>query len=466
MAGLMDFMGGMFGGGDVYGDLLNDEQKKAMQQQTMMTMAAKLLQAGGPSTTPTNLGQALGGAFLSGQEAYGKAGQNALQGMLTKQKIGEYKRQQDYLKALRAGAAPQPSAEGVMPQVQTPDASGIQLGATPQSSAPMVEMAKSTPAPAPLSKKDRMYADLMRDYEIARRYGMDDAAQKYFDQALKIKPTPKVTGQPFEVTDVNGNPVMVQQFDNGEVRTMSGFGPKRNVTLQNMGGQMVAVDMNAVQPNQAFNMSMSPDAAASNALAQAKFRYGQGQDVLSNARADQQLALQQQSAANAGGGTVEERKAAMFVGRLGGASKVFNSPAIGPDGKPIIGQDGKPVTIEDAFGKPGIMETMFASAPFGENLANQARSAGRQQYRQAQEDWVTAIMRPESGAVIGPDEMQSKIVTFFPQIGDSPEVIAQKKAAREESEKGLRLMAGRALGKENQGGEFDWVNGQLVQRTK
>jgi len=86
MAGIMD----MFGGGDIYGDLLTDEQKQRMQQQTMMTMAAKLLQAGGPSTTPTSLGQALGGAFLSGQEAYGTAGQNAVQGMLTKQKIEDY----------------------------------------------------------------------------------------------------------------------------------------------------------------------------------------------------------------------------------------------------------------------------------------------------------------------------------------------------------------------------------------
>ena len=115
-ASLMDFMGGMFGGGDVYGDLLTDEQKKAMQQQTMLTMAAKLLQAGGPSTTPSNLGQALGGAFLSGQEAYGKAGQNAVTQMLTKQKIEEYKRQKDIQAKIQSflgapvGAAQQPPA--------------------------------------------------------------------------------------------------------------------------------------------------------------------------------------------------------------------------------------------------------------------------------------------------------------------------------------------------------------------
>ncbi len=130
MAGIMD----MFGGGDIYGDLLTDEQKQRMQQQTMMTMAAKLLQAGGPSTTPTSLGQALGGAFLSGQEAYGKAGQNAVQGMLTKQKIEEYRNEKKRKEALNAMISG--GMQGSAPtQMQTPDSSNITLGAMPQSSA-------------------------------------------------------------------------------------------------------------------------------------------------------------------------------------------------------------------------------------------------------------------------------------------------------------------------------------------
>ena len=142
-ASLMDFMGGMFGGGDVYGDLLTDEQKKAMQQQTMLTMAAKLLQAGGPSTTPSNLGQALGGAFLSGQEAYGKAGQNALTQMLTKQKIDEYQREQKQRQAWAnafglggAGAtgaattAPAPSATAPITANQALSVPGMPAGPT------------------------------------------------------------------------------------------------------------------------------------------------------------------------------------------------------------------------------------------------------------------------------------------------------------------------------------------------
>ena len=488
MAGFMDMFGGgdggnsgmfggMFGGGDVYGDLLTDEQKQRMQQQTMMTMAAKLLQAGGPSTTPTNLGQALGGAFLSGQEAYGKAGQNAVQGMLTKQKIEEYRRTQKYREAMLGGTTAAPVTAGL---VITP-AQALAAGGTPPG--PTLQRASMIGGAAPASKvseQDKMYADLQRKYDLSNQYGMADDAKTYFDQMQKLKPTATVTGQPFQATDVSGKPVMLQQFNDGTIKTVNGFGPERKMSMQNLGGRVVAVDMNAVAPGSQMSTSMSPDASANFGLNRQKFDYQQGQDaknfglnqqkfdyqqgqnVLSNARADRQLDISAQSAENAGGGTVEERKAAMFVGRLANARETMNSPVLGSDGKPLTGQTGKPVTLEDAFGKPGVTESMFRSSPvFGEVLANQASSSGRQQYRQAQEDWVTAIMRPESGAVIGIEEMQFKIATFFPQIGDSQAVIDQKKKSRDVSEQGLKTMAGRAL-KPTKDTEYNWVNGQLV----
>lgn len=127
MAGLMDFLG--LGGAGAYDDLLSEEQKKRMQQQTMMTMAAKLLQAGGPSTTRTNLGQALGGAYLSGQEAYQKAGSDALTQMLTKQKIEEYKRDQNRQQLINQmlgfGQSGSPAAQTTTP------AAALAMPATP-----------------------------------------------------------------------------------------------------------------------------------------------------------------------------------------------------------------------------------------------------------------------------------------------------------------------------------------------
>jgi hypothetical protein len=60
-----------------------------------------------------------------------------------------------------------------------------------------------------------------------------------------------------------------------------------------------------------------------------------------------------------------------------------------------------------------------------------------QQYKQAQEDWVRAKLRKESGAVISPDEMNDEISTYFPQAGDGPEVLAQKKIARQTAERAM-----------------------------
>lgn len=77
--------------------------------------------------------------------------------------------------------------------------------------------------------------------------------------------------------------------------------------------------------------------------------------------------------------------------------------------------------------QPGSLKDYMAqSVPLG----NYAMSPEAQTYRQAQEDWVRAKLRKESGAVIADEEMAREIRTYFPQPGDTPEVIEEKKKAR------------------------------------
>jgi len=92
--------------------------------------------------------------------------------------------------------------------------------------------------------------------------------------------------------------------------------------------------------------------------------------------------------------------------------------------------------------KPGIGEATLGFA--GETAANLARSPDRQKALQAQRDWVRAKLRKESGAVIGIDEMENEIRTYFPQIGDSDEVIYQKKLARQQATQGMIESSGAA----------------------
>lgn len=70
------------------------------------------------------------------------------------------------------------------------------------------------------------------------------------------------------------------------------------------------------------------------------------------------------------------------------------------------------------------------------------RSPEAQLYQQAQENWVTANLRLESGAVIGDVEKENEVKKWFPQAGDMPGRIAQKAAARKVAERSMVVQAG------------------------
>lgn len=72
-----------------------------------------------------------------------------------------------------------------------------------------------------------------------------------------------------------------------------------------------------------------------------------------------------------------------------------------------------------------------------EGVANPMRTKAYQQYRQAAMQWVRAKLRKESGAQISDAEFEGDFRTYFPQYGDDPKVIAQKKAAREQASRGM-----------------------------
>lgn len=67
-----------------------------------------------------------------------------------------------------------------------------------------------------------------------------------------------------------------------------------------------------------------------------------------------------------------------------------------------------------------------------------------QQLQQAQRDFINAVLRRESGAVIADSEFANASQQYFPQPGDTPEVIAQKKANRETALEGIARAAGPA----------------------
>lgn len=74
--------------------------------------------------------------------------------------------------------------------------------------------------------------------------------------------------------------------------------------------------------------------------------------------------------------------------------------------------------------------------------ANALLSPKSQQAEQAQRDFINAALRQESGAAIAPSEFENARKQYFPQPGDSDEVLAQKKANRQRVIKGFQVVAG------------------------
>jgi hypothetical protein len=69
-------------------------------------------------------------------------------------------------------------------------------------------------------------------------------------------------------------------------------------------------------------------------------------------------------------------------------------------------------------------------------------SAEQQQVDQARRNFITAVLRQESGAAIAASEFANEERKYFPQVGDTAEVIAQKQKARELAIKAMNIQAG------------------------
>jgi hypothetical protein len=158
------------------------------------------------------------------------------------------------------------------------------------------------------------------------------------------------------------------------------------------------------------------------------------------------------------------------------------TPIIGANGQPITG-GGKPLTEAQgnsvAFGARAIESNRIATdlekqgfrntgairtaigglagmTPFiGEQLEQGVRSTfnvlpsvtggtspEQQQVEQARRNFVSAVLRKESGAAIGIDEYKNEERKYFPQAGDTDAVIKQKQKARELAIEALKAQAG------------------------
>lgn len=113
--------------------------------------------------------------------------------------------------------------------------------------------------------------------------------------------------------------------------------------------------------------------------------------------------------------TDTQAKALQFGSRMQEANQIFDT----------LEKDGK------LFSTPGANNSITGG------LVNQVNTAAGQQLDQAKRNFVNAVLRRESGAAIAPSEFDSADKQYFPQPGDGPEVVKQKRENRELSMRGI-----------------------------
>ena len=116
----------------------------------------------------------------------------------------------------------------------------------------------------------------------------------------------------------------------------------------------------------------------------------------------------------------------------------------------LEGLEGKGVTSGSRI-KGAVAGTLEALVPYqGEKLAAGAESVlrpllsseGQNNYEQAKENFITAVLRKESGASISPGEFAREERKYFPQVGDDASTIKQKQDARRLAISAMRQVAG------------------------
>jgi len=141
-----------------------------------------------------------------------------------------------------------------------------------------------------------------------------------------------------------------------------------------------------------------------------------GQDLTAQTAANR-LALDQQNAGEKPL-TDAQAKAALFGTRMQQANVIFDQ----------LEKGGTTTSVPGSRAGLGIGPIINAISP--EN---------QQRLDQAKRDFINAVLRRESGAVISDSEFANAEKQYFPQIGDSAGVIAQKKKNREVAQRGVMV---------------------------
>lgn len=407
--------------------LPEDQQKREAARAGLLQFGASMLGGTG------NFGQILGQGIQHGAQGYhstlAQQQQKALRDLQTKQLGLENQKLQAgidepmELAKIAAGAG-----SGLRP-LGAPAAAG---GIAPVLSLPQVGQAKAAPAPATSEAKPvdqyQYYLGLSQAYSSA---GKMTAAKTAMEMADKLKP--KLKEQ--QSRTVDGKRVLANVYEDGRTEQVQGFAPDaEKLNFQNTGGATMAFDPYTGQPVNTIKNTQSPDSAAS---VGATIR---GQNMTDSRARDTLEAGRNQ--------VVQSDDGPVLVNTRTGTGKTI----MAPDGNRLAGvlkplndaqskaylfgtrmQESNRVLGQLATAENGKTTTShpLSRAPVIGSVVNAFQGENRQMLDQAKRDFMSAVLRRESGAAIAESEYVNADKQYFPQIGDSSKVIEQKARNRQ-----------------------------------
>lgn len=125
--------------------------------------------------------------------------------------------------------------------------------------------------------------------------------------------------------------------------------------------------------------------------------------------------------------TEGERKASAFLTRAIGSNVSYEKTGVGP--RSLVGQ-----SLADTF--PNLLNQLPSGV---------GNSPERQVADSAQDEFIAASLRQDSGAAIPEEEMERQRRIYFPMPGDGPEAIEQKRQARLRAISGLVQSSGKSI---------------------
>lgn len=230
------------------------------QQQGLLAAAAQILQASGPSRTPTSFGQILGqgmGAYQQGQQGYQDRQQQQLLASLKLRGLqGELDDQELVRKQKRA------IEDAARNAVQTPEQQALAFGGGPT-------IANAARIP-----------DMKGSFDTEGFLNQVMAINPL--QALELRKSMAKAGPKFDagitwVAGPDGKPMAVRTADDGSIKQLDGLAPRDKLELANLGGKDVAYNPYGLQPGQTFQRTMTPDGAAADSRARERLNFDKSQ---------------------------------------------------------------------------------------------------------------------------------------------------------------------------------------------